>query len=131
MRAQLRKDFALSSEFTWRARHMRRHATDAERAMWALLRNRQLGGYKFRRQYPVNRYIVDFVCLQQGLIIEVDGSQHQSQAQEDQNRTASLESQGFRVLRFWNNDVLTSLDAVAGAILTELEQSQMAEGPSP
>ncbi len=88
------------------ARRLRKHPTDAERLLWRHLRLRQLGGYKFRRQQPLGPYIVDFVCLAKRLIVEVDGGQHAEQAEEDAQRTAWLEAQGFRVLRFWNTEVL-------------------------
>ena len=107
---------------TSRARRLRRDSTDAERALWSVLRNRQLGGYKFRRQTPIDQYIVDFVCVEQRLVIEVDGGQHDEQSRSDARRTASLEAQGYRVLRFWNNEVLTGLESVADAILLELER---------
>ena len=117
---------ASSMNRTSRARRLRHGSTDAERALWSVLRNRQLGGYKFRRQTPIGRHIVDFVCVDQQLVIEVDGGQHQEQRRSDDRRTRLLELQGYRVLRFWNNEVLTELEAVADVILTELER-----GPSP
>ena len=106
---------------TTRARQLRRDATDAERALWNLLRNRQLEGHKFRRQTPIGPYIVDFVCKERRLVIEVDGSQHQDQAQYDEERTRALQSEGFRVKRFWNSDILNDLEAVADSILLELD----------
>ena len=84
---------------TTRARSLRRDSTDAEHAMWRILRNRQLAGFKFRRQQPLGRFIVDFVCFSHRLIIEIDGSQHADNA-ADAQRTAWLEREGFRVLRF-------------------------------
>ena len=111
---------------TSRARRLRRDSTDAERALWSVLRNRQLGGYKFRRQTPIVRHIVDFVCMEQRLVIEVDGGQHQEQSRYDNERTALLESEGYRVLRFWNNELLTGLESVADVILVELRKE-----PSP
>ncbi len=112
------------SDLTSRARRLRRDATDAERALWSILHGRQLAGYKFRRQTPIGPYIVDFVCKQQRLIVEVDGGQHQDQRSYDDKRTQALESEGYRVIRFWNNEVLTDLSAVADAILMELEPSE-------
>ncbi len=106
---------------TTRARRLRRDSTDAERALWSMLRNRQLDGHKFRRQTPIAHYIVDFVCVEQRLIIEVDGGQHQDRANDDDERTRILEAEGYRVLRFWNNEVLTDLEATATAILIEIE----------
>jgi len=94
--------------------------TDAERALWSRLRKRQLKGLLFRRQYPLGRYIVDFVCLEQRLVIEVDGGQHNDQQTYDAMRTPWLEAQGYRVLRFWNNDVLTQTHAVVESIAASL-----------
>ena len=103
-----------------RARHLRRNMTDAERALWSRLRKRQLKGLQFRRQYPLGRDIVDFVCLEQRLVIEVDGGQHNDQQAYDATRTSWLEAQGYRVLRFWNNDVLTQTHAVVESIAASL-----------
>ena len=119
---------------TSRARRLRRDSTDAERTLWSVLRNRQLGGHKFRRQTPIGGHIVDFVCIEKRLVIEVDGGQHDQRSSYDSQRTALLESQGYRVLRFWNNEVLTALESVADAILMELERGsswERPEGPSP
>jgi very-short-patch-repair endonuclease len=87
------------------ARRLRHDATDAERAMWRLLRQRRLAEFKFRRQMPFNRYILDFVCLEQKIVVETDGSQHAS-SPRDAARDSALAAQGFRVLHYWNNDVL-------------------------
>ena len=97
------------------ARALRNHPTDTERALWRHLRQRQFKGFKFRRQHPIGSYIVDFVCLENKLIIEVDGGQHAASAQ-DLGRTSWLEDRGFRVLRFWNNQVLSEIEAVTKAI---------------
>jgi len=94
------------------ARKLRAAQTDAETRLWFYLRGRRFAGHKFRRQYPVGPYIVDFICLQQSLVIEVDGGQHAERIHEDAKRTAYLESQGLRVLRFWNNDVLGNMEGV-------------------
>ena len=83
-----------------KARELRKNLTDAERMLWAALRLRQIEGYKFRRQRPIGPYIVDFVCLEKSLVIEVDGGQHEGQLVHDTSRDAWLESQGYRVLRF-------------------------------
>ncbi|MBI4840274.1 MAG: endonuclease domain-containing protein [candidate division NC10 bacterium] len=98
------------------ARALRSNPTDAERALWKHLRLRQLEGEKFRRQQPLGRYVVDFVCLEKRLIVELDGGQHAEQVARDTERTAWLERQGFRVLRFWNHQVLNETDAVREAI---------------
>ncbi|BCH24125.1 hypothetical protein MesoLjLb_39100 [Mesorhizobium sp. L-8-3] len=95
---------------------MRRAPTDAEEKLWAELRDRRLDRIKFRRQVPVGTYIADFVCLDAKLIIEIDGSQH-GEPDYDRVRDAELKSRGFRVLRFWNDDVLRDLDAVCDTII--------------
>lgn len=107
------------------AKRLRRDATQAEQKLWQQLRNRRLAGLKFRRQMPVGPYVVDFICLEQGLVIEVDGSQHRTQANQihDKARAAYLNQQGFRVIRVWNNDVLGRLNSVLDFILLSLHQS--------
>ncbi|MBX3694293.1 MAG: endonuclease domain-containing protein [Steroidobacteraceae bacterium] len=104
------------------ARALRRNATRAERRLWRHLRCRGLANARFRRQHPIGRYVVDFICLEHRLIIEVDGGQHDgaSYRQRDAERTAQLESQGFRVIRFWNHDVLFRTDAVLARIAAAL-----------
>ncbi|MCF3097018.1 endonuclease domain-containing protein [Aeromonas australiensis] len=96
------------------AKRLRRDATLAEQKLWQQLRNHRLAGVKFRRQMPIGPYVVDFICLEQGLIIEVDGSQHgiQTNQMHDKARTAYLNQQGFRVIRVWNNDVLSRMEVV-------------------
>lgn len=98
------------------ARVLRKNQTEAERALWKHLRMRQLDGYRFRRQQPLGQYIVDFACLEKRLVVELDGGQHTEQVGSDTARTVWLETQGFRVLRFWNNDVLSEIEAVKEAI---------------
>ena len=105
-----------------RARRLRKDSTDTEGALWNLIRNRQLLGYKFRRQVPVVKYIADFVCLERRLIIELDGGQYQEQTDYDAGRTRCLESQGFMVIRFWNSEVLGNPEGVQQAILTALKE---------
>ncbi len=107
-----------------RARHLRRTMTDAERLLWRHLRGRQLGGHKFRRQVPVGRYIADFLCQEARLIVELDGGQHAERADYDDKRTAVLESLGYRVIRFWNTDVLANTDGVLTTILNELAEDE-------
>ena len=102
------------------ASQLRTNATDAEKRLWQALRNRQLAGYKFRRQFPIPPYVVDFVCLEQRLIIELDGGQHADSVAYDDARTAFLAQQEFRVLRFWNNDALENTEAVLAAVLSGL-----------
>jgi very-short-patch-repair endonuclease len=95
-----------------RARELRSNPTDAERTLWGHLRLRQIHGCKFRRQRPVGPYIVDFVCLEKRVVIEVDGGQHNKQKAYDDKRSAWLRSEGFSVLRFWDHEVLTQIDNV-------------------
>lgn len=80
--------------------------------LWSTLKNRKLGGFKFRRQAPIGKYVVDFVCHEKSLIVEVDGGQHMENSNADAQRTGWLESQGFRVIRYWNDQVLKKTDAV-------------------
>ena len=103
-----------------RARSLRRNPTDAEKKLWSVLRLQQMDGHRFRRQQPGGASVVDFICLAEKLIIEVDGGQHASQTARDQARTAWLGSNGYRVLRYWNNDVLGNIDGVAETILAAL-----------
>jgi very-short-patch-repair endonuclease len=91
------------------ARNLRATPTDAEMRLWSRLRLRQLHGFRFRRQHPIGIYIVDFFCAEAKLIIEVDGGQH---ADDSDKRTAWLEGRGYRVVRFWNNEVLSNIDGV-------------------
>ena len=97
-------------------RLLRHRQTEAERVLWQHLRNRRLQGWKFRRQHRVGRYITDFACLERLLVVELDGSQHLDAAEHDAARTRFLETRGFRVLRFWNDDVLRKMDGVLDAI---------------
>ena len=112
---------------TERARELRRQSTDAERMLWSRLRDRRLRGIKFRRQAQIGQYIVDFLCMERRLIIELDGGHHADQQDSDDARTRALELDGFRVLRFWNNEVLRQPDSVLQAILLHLD----GEPPSP
>ena len=102
------------------ARDLRKRSTDAEKTLWQQLRGRRLDGFKFRRQVVIEPYIVDFVCLDMKLIVELDGGQHLDQSLEDQQRTAALEAMGYRVVRFWNHDVLKHTDAVVVEIYRQL-----------
>jgi very-short-patch-repair endonuclease len=101
------------------ARQLRRGQTKAELELWMRLRSRQLG-IKFRRQHPIGPYIADFCCLECQLIIELDGGQHAEQARADKARTSYMENHGFHVLRLWNDQVLTNIDAVLEQIFSEL-----------
>ena len=113
-----------------RARQLRRSPTDVERLLWRRLRFWQVDGYKFRRQQPLGNYIVDFVCLQKKVVIEVDGGQHAQEMNHDAERDAWLHAQGFIILRFWNNDVLKNIDGVMEMIVKSL-QSTPYLNPSP
>jgi len=101
------------------ARQLRKNMTDAECALWRLLRHRQIKNLRFRRQVPIDHYIADFACLEARLIIEVDGGQH-SESETDGKRDTYLRSQGFRVLRLWNNDVLSNPDGIHRTIIEAL-----------
>lgn len=103
--------------------------TDAEKLLWRHFRGRQLAGFKFRRQHPLGPYILDFVCLEAGLIIEVDGGQHGQQEARDQWRTTWLEQQGFRVLRLWNHEVLNDVGSAMEAIWMALQSSPQPPHP--
>ncbi|MEX2201379.1 MAG: DUF559 domain-containing protein [Dongiaceae bacterium] len=114
-----------------RIRQMRANPTDAEQRLWYRLRRKQIGGARFRRQFPIGRYIVDFVCLPARLIVEVDGGQHDEQAVTDDVRTAWLETQGFDVIRFWNNDVLGNADGVVERIVEAVSLRLDTPPPTP
>ena len=105
-----------------RARSLRSESTLTESLLWAVLRDRQLDGMKFRRQVVIGKYIADFCCIDAKLVIEVDGSQHEDQQTYDAARTAHLSRNGYRVLRFWNADVLTGLEGVVEIIREELKK---------
>ena len=102
------------------ARRLRRDQTDAERKVWSRLRDRRLCGARFRRQHPIGPFIAEFCRTESRLVIELDGGQHASQKRSDAERTAFLEGQGYRVLRFWDNDVLTNTEGVLHRIVEAL-----------
>jgi very-short-patch-repair endonuclease len=108
------------------ARELRKNATDCERLLWQHLRAHRLQGFKFKRQQPLGVYIVDFVCFEARLIIEADGGHHVEQAEYDNRRDDWLRSQGFMVLRFWNNEILANIEGVLERILEGCQNS-----PSP
>ncbi|MCH8113040.1 MAG: endonuclease domain-containing protein [Proteobacteria bacterium] len=112
------------------ARRLRKTPTDAEQRLWSVLRRRQIEGARFRRQAPIGPYVVDFACLAEKLVVEVDGGQHARQQDRDAARTAWLESQGFHVLRFWNNEVLGNIEGVTERIAGALRASPH-PGPPP
>ena len=101
------------------ARRLRRDSTDAERRLWHRLRSRSMVGFKFVRQEPVGPYVVDFICREQRLIVELDGGQH-ADSKSDLARDQWLADHGYRVLRFWNNDVMANIDGVLQTIATAL-----------
>ncbi len=105
---------------TLRARNLRADLTGAERKLWYELRDRRLSGWKFRRQVPIGRWVVDFLCKERSLIVEVDGGQHCAK-ERDTRRDADLALQGYPVLRFWNSDVLQNREGVLTIILSALE----------
>lgn len=104
------------------AKQLRRNQTDVEKMLWHRLRNRQVNGCKFRRQHRIGKYVVDFVCPEKLLVVELDGGQHDEQASQDAARTVVLSTKGYRVLRFWNNEVNENIDGVLEAIRLELER---------
>lgn len=105
-----------------RARKLRSSSTDAERRLWHFLRRRNLLGYRFRRQVPLGPYIVDFLCIEARLVVELDGGQHTEQKAYDAARTDYLAALDLRVLRFWNNEVLQSTGSVLEVIARELNR---------
>ena len=108
---------------------MRQRQTDAEQALWNELRARRLRGHKFRRQWTLGPFIVDFCCLEKRLIVEVDGGQHSPAT--DRPRSNHLRAKGFRILRFWNNDILTNMEGVLTSILSALGEMRKEEDPHP
>ena len=111
------------------AKQLRVHSTEAERLLWQRLRNRQVGGFKFRRQVTIGPFIADFACIDARLIVEIDGGQHSEEG--DAARTQFLQSKGYRVVRFWNNEALENTDGVLQSILMELERHAPSPNPLP
>jgi len=117
-----------------RARALRQNMTDAERRIWQMLRSQQIERHQFRRQVPIGRYIADFVCHEARLIIEIDGGQHDHSWPREAARSAFLQNEGYRVLRFWNNEVLANLDGVHAVIAEALGMAlvePLRHAPSP
>src|SRR3954468_219532 len=110
---------------------LRNTATDAERVLWRFLRNRHLSGYRFRRQVPLGPYVADLVCLRARLVVELDGSQHDESLVDELERTHHLARLGFRVIRFWNKEVLLQTEAVLESILEALIQACPHPNPLP
>jgi very-short-patch-repair endonuclease len=109
---------------TQTAKELRQRQTEAEEMLWGRLRRKQLSGVKFRRQEPIGNYIVDFVSFTKKLVIEIDGSPHTTKEtrNNDRQRTIWLQSQDFRILRFWNSDILNDIERVLGKIKENLKQ---------
>ena len=105
-----------------RARDLRRNMTAAERRIWQIFRSQQMRGHKFRRQVPIGRYIADFACHEARLIVEIDGGKHDRSSPQEAERSTFLQNEGYRVLRFWNNEVLGNLGGVYEAIAGELSR---------
>jgi very-short-patch-repair endonuclease len=103
-----------------RARDLRREAGIAERLVWRLISDRKLAGCKFRRQHPIGPYFADFACVEQKLVVEIDGEHHAFQVEADSRRTEVMNSKGWRVVRFWANEVVSNIDGVGAEILTHL-----------
>jgi lysyl-tRNA synthetase class 2 len=114
-----------------RALKLRAAMTDAETKLWLRLRRGQLNGHHFRKQVPIDDYIADFCCLRAQLVIEVDGGQHGERARQDERRTEALNEAGYRVIRFWNNDVLQNIDGVMEAIVCALQLPRLRTLTSP
>ncbi len=112
------------------AKHLRTRMTEGERLLWRHLRAHRLNGSKFRRQQPIGPYVVDFVHFRARLIIEADGGQH-NDAPQDERRDTWLRSQGFTVLRFWNNEIMNNLEGVLMCIVSALTDAPLSPGPSP
>ena len=113
------------------ARELRKNATDCERLLWQHLRAHRLQDLKFKRQQPLGLYIVDFVCFEVRLIVEADGGHHAEQVEYDKRRDDWLRSQGFTVLRFWNNEILTNIEGVLERILAVCEENSPSPQPLP
>ncbi len=103
------------------AGQLRKESTPAESKLWAYLRRNQLKGFNFRRQHAIGNYITDFCSVKKRLVIELDGSQHLQQGESDKQRTAHLESLGYKVIRFWNQEVMNDIDGVVKAIINALD----------
>src|SRR6476661_3610620 len=116
----LNERLRVKPQSTSNARALRTDMTLAEQRLWHAIRGKQLEGHRFRRQHPIGPYIADFACIESMLVIELDGGQHHEQAIYDEKRTAFMQLQRWKVLRFWNNDVLQNLDAVLATIMESL-----------
>ncbi|MEE9559100.1 MAG: endonuclease domain-containing protein [Candidatus Brocadiales bacterium] len=106
----------MAKKLTTVAKNLRKRPTDAERLLWKHLRSKRFEGLKFRRQHPIGNYVVDFACLEKQIVIEVDGGQHTIEKNKDEERDRWLEKEGYKVLRFWNNEVLTNVEGVSEVV---------------
>ncbi len=113
-----------------RARSLRREPTEAERRLWTILRDRQIDGARFRRQHPVGPYVLDFACVAARLAVEADGGQH-ADSHHDARRDAFLRARGWRMLRLWNNDILSNTEGVRAVIAMALTEGRTDTGPHP
>ena len=117
-----------------KAKNLRKNITDSEYKLWKILKNRNFKGFKYRRQHPIGKYIVDFACLGSMLIIEIDGLHHQEQYNSDEKRSNDLKKMGFTILRFWNKDLADDFENVRIAIYSRLQRntpSIMTPHPAP
>ena len=121
--------FPVRRQISPHAARLRRDMTDAERMLWSILRNRQLDGFKFRRQATIDPFVVDFLCVEAALAVELDGGQHDED--RDRRRTVYLEARGLHILRFWNHDVVENIEGVADAIRSALSKKKTLTQPSP
>jgi very-short-patch-repair endonuclease len=117
----------MTSDEATLAKNLRKRSTDAERYLWKHLRSKQIEGLKFRRQEPIGKYIVDFVCYEKALVVEVDGGQHSEE--RDADRDSWLRSQGFKVLHFWNHEVLANIEAVLEVVWQSCIESDLRGHP--
>ncbi len=109
------------------ARKLRSATTDAERRLWSIPRDRQIGGCKFRRQHPIGPFFADFACVERMLVVEADGGQH-AESEDDERRTVWLKGQGWRLIRFWNNEIMSNSEGVARSIWDALEGGHGSRG---
>ncbi len=110
----------MNKNFIYIAKNLRKSSTEAEKHLWRYLRQKQLEGFKFRRQEPIGKYIVGFVNFEKKIIIEIDGGQHASEKEKDGQRDKWLNGQGFKVLRFWNNEVFENIEGILEVIRRKL-----------
>jgi len=119
--SRVRERVGVRADAKAKARELRGRMTEAEAMLWQHFKGRRFQGFKFRRQRALGPYILDFVCLEVGLVIEIDGGQHAEQQDYDQSRTALIESQGLTVIRFWNHEVMNETPAVLEKIWQTLQ----------